>query len=462
MVEFAPGIPSKSKVHDLPIIERPITWEFGVHEHLAHRRGPHYDLRLGDPKTGHAHSWALPTKWPKPGEIIWAIRQPTHTVEYMDFKGEIPSGYGAGKVNLKDRDKAEIVISKPDYISFNIYKSTGPEEYSIRHIGGKVWKFQNKTLVREDHPHLPDYKPKYKEISIDDVPIDDSRYLMSAKIDDAHNLFYLPESGKQIRVLSYRFPKKGSTGIIEHTHKVPDLFGKKTPSGLGGTIIRGGLYAMHPTTGGATEAHILGGLLNTNVWKSREKQKAEGKLIPVIYDIEKYKGKDVSKEPYREKLRILKLIKEQIPELKLPKMAFTTDEKKKLLEQIKTGKLAHTKEGVVLWDVTSGKAPIKAKFRNEHDVYIRSIFPGGGKYKGLGAGGFTFSHTPSGPIVGRVGTGLSDKLRRDMHERPGTYSGVVAVVESQGKFSKGALRAPSFKQFHLDKNPQTKLDELAL
>lgn len=462
MAEFAPGIPSKETVHELPTIKKPTVWEFGLHEHHAEKRGLHYDLRLGDRDTGHAHSWALPAKWPKPGELAWAVRQPTHTVKYMDFEGTIPKGYGAGKVVLKDRDKAEVTHSEPGYISFNVYRGSGPEEYSLRHIGGKIWRFTNKTLHRAKHEHLPDSKPAYKEISVDEVPFEDPKYLMSAKIDDAHNLFYFPKVGEQIRVVSYRPPKKGVTGFIEHTHKVPSLFGMKTPKGLAGTILRGGLYAMHPTNKKATEAHILGGLLNSDVWKSREKQKTEGTLVPVLYDVVQYKGKDLSKASYAEKLRALREVQKEIPAFELPKMAMTPGEKRALLEQIKNKKLLHTEEGVVLWDVTKGAPPIKAKFRNEHDVVIRGVFPGEGKYEGKGVGGFLFSHSETGPIVGRVGTGLSDALRRDMHENPGKYVGVVVTVEAQGKFSEGALRAPSFKQFHLDKNPQPVLDRLKL
>lgn len=461
MPEFAPGIPSKETVHDLPTIKKPIVWEFGVHEHLAEKRGPHFDLRLGDPKTGHAHSWALPTKWPKPGESIYAIAQPTHTLKYMDFKGKIPSGYGAGKVLLKDREQTEVTNAEPGHVSFNVYRGSGPEEYTLHRMHGKIWKFINKTFRREGHD-LPDSKPAYKEISTDKVPFDDPKYLMSAKIDDAHNLFYFPEGGKQIRVLSYRAPKGGDTGIIEHTHKVPGIYGQKTPKDLSGTIVRGGLFATHPKTEEATEAHILGGLLNSNVWKSRRGQEEHGELRPVLYDVVKYKGKDLSKAPYREKLEILKKIRKLLPVFELPPMASTGKEKRELLKKIQTGKLPHTREGVVLWDMDTSSSPVKAKFKKEHDVYIRGIFPGGGKYEGKAAGGFVFSHTPSGPIVGRVGTGLSDALRRHMHENPGPYSGAVAVVEAQSKYPNGALRAPAFKQFHLDKNVQTRLDKLQL
>jgi hypothetical protein len=457
--EFAPGIPSKETVHQLPTVEAPTRWRFGVHEHHAKKRGLHFDLRLGDPETGHAHSWAMKASWPEPGKSVYAIRQPTHTLKYIDFEGEIPSGYGAGKVHLRDREQVEVTKSDPGHVSFNVYRSSGPEEYSLHHLGGKVWRLSNKTLHRGAAP-LPESKPDYKEVPVEKIPYDDPRYLFSAKIDDAHNLFYFPETGSQIRVVSYRPSKKSGTGFIEHTHKVRSLFGKKTPKGLGGTILRGGLYAMHPERKKATEAHILGGLLNSDVWKSREKQETEGSLVPVLYDVVKYKGRDVSKAPYAEKLRILRNVQTQVPGFELPKMALTPDSKRELVKLIKEKKLAHTEEGIVMWDVLEGKPPIKAKFRDDHDVHIRGFFPGEGKYKGKGVGGFVFSHTADGPIVGRVGTGLSDALRRDMHEHPGKYSGMVAVVEAQGKFDKGALRAPSFKQFHLDKNPQNRLDEV--
>ncbi len=461
--EYAPGIPSKEAVHDLPTITKPTKWEFGVHRHDAKRRGLHFDLRLGDPKTGHAHSWAFPAEWPKPGKHLWAIQQPTHTLPYMDFEGTLPAGYGAGKVTLHDRDKVEVTKAEPGYISYNVYRSTGPEEYSLRHIGGKVWRFGNKTLHRGELPHLPDSKPDYKEVPVSKIPMEDSKYVMSAKIDDAHNLFVFPRTGKQVRVFSYRAAKRSPTGLIEHTHKVRSLLGAMVPKELSGAVIRGGLYAMHPKTSKATDAHILGGMLNSNVWKSRETQKEHGQLVPIIYDVVKFKGKDVSKAPYSEKLQILKTVQKHLPQFELPQMATTTQGKKQLLKQIENKKLPHTEEGVVLWNTETGEPPIKAKFKGENDVFIRGFFPGEGKYKGSGVGGFVYSHEKDGPIVGRVGTGLSDAQRKHMHKNPEKYLGLVAKVESRGRFDKSqSLRAPAFKEFHLDKNEQTRLDAIHL
>ncbi len=398
--------------------------------------------------------------WPKPGERTWAIQQPTHTVKYMDFEGEISEGYGKGSVKLFDRDKTEIVSARPGHINFNVYRGSGPEEYTLHRVGGKQWILMNRTTHRAKHPDLPDSKPKYREISPSKLTYDDSRTIFQPKIDDAHNLFVFPESGDQIRVVSYR-PTNREQGVIEHTHKIPGLYGTKVPKDLGGTILRGGLYALHPQTGEATPAEHVGGLLNSDVWKSREKQREHGELLSVLYDVVRYRGKDMSQAPYKDKLEILQKVERALPHaFHLPRIARTTKEKKQMVEDIRQGKLPETREGVIVWDLEQGTNPTKAKFTKEHDVYVRDFFSGEGKYKGKGVGGFYFSHTPDGAIVGRVGTGLSDEQRIDMHKHPENYKGMVARVKAQQQYHSGALRAPAMLGWHLDKNLQEDLDKI--
>ena len=179
--EEAKGIPSRSTYHPLPTIKQPTLWEYGVHRHEATVRGLHHDLRLGDPKTGHAHSWAVENGLPSPGESVWAIQQPTHTVAYMDFKGSIPEGeYGAGKVTLADRGKTEINNSRPDHITFHIFRGSGPEEYTLHKIRDDMWKLYGRTITKKN-VILPESKPAYKSLEEHNIDFKNPDQLMMAK-----------------------------------------------------------------------------------------------------------------------------------------------------------------------------------------------------------------------------------------------------------------------------------------
>jgi hypothetical protein len=470
MNEEAPGIPSRKTSHEIREVSQPETWEYVVHKHEAERRGLHHDVRLGDPATGHGHSWAMEPAWPSPGESAWAVQQPTHTIPYFDFKGTILKGYGAGKVGIHDRAKTEVTNARPGHVSFNLYRGSGPEEYTLHRIFGDRWKLFNRTIHREKHPTLPSSKPDYREIDSTKVPFENDDQIMSAKIDGAHNLIVFPKAGEQIRVLSYR-PTERATGVIEHTQKIEKIQGTRVPPGLSGTMLRGEVYAIDPRTKKALASKDLGGLLNSNVWDSREKQKTKGKLRIALIDAVFHRGKSVEDRSYTEKLSIMHKALDALPgAFELPKMAVTEKQKRILFEKIRAGEVPETSEGVVLWSGSTGAPPTKVKFRGEHDVYLRDFFEAkpGTKYSDRAVGGFRYSHTPAGPVVGRVGTGLSDKQRIDMHRDPDKYIGAVAKTRAMEVYplmgkekEKGAMRAPAFLGWHLDKNEQQRLDKMA-
>jgi len=140
--EFAPGIPFSKDVKPLPEKITQGLWEIAIQKHLANRAGKHFDLRLGDPETGHAHSWALPkaTLPDAKNRVRLAVQQPTHTMEYMDFEGEIPEGYGAGKVQLPVRGQTNVDAS-PGRLQFDV---PGKGTFVLRQQDGKQWMIMKK------------------------------------------------------------------------------------------------------------------------------------------------------------------------------------------------------------------------------------------------------------------------------------------------------------------------------
>ncbi len=275
------------------------------------------------------------------------------------------------------------------------------------------------------------------------------------------NSNYVIDDGKPIRAFSYR-PSVRGEALIQHTFRIPQLRGKKSPRKLKRTILRGEVWAAKPD-GKAIASSELGGLLNSAVLKSRKAQKTKGSLRNAIFDIVQYKGKDVQDLGTEEKRRLIDEIIKR-PDLKgifhKPRSATSESAKKKLFEKIQRGELKQTKEGIIIH--SPGGTMTKVKFKPEWDVRISAIFSKA-KTRAKGqAGGFTYDRVDGSPVNRRprVGTGFSHKLRRAMAEHPEDFVGLIAKVEGLEQHPSGAIRAPSFKEWHLDKNDPRLIPEI--
>lgn len=420
--EFAPGIPEARTID--PIDLKPGFTRMVLQEHDAKKAGKHFDLRL---KSGDkAHSWALrefPTSF---GARTGAIQQPTHTADYMGFEGKIDTGYGAGTVKKAIDEQVDITYADEKKIKF---VSPTKGEFALINTGQGWILLKMKQFIGSVSS-----KPKYKEKAISALNPDKNTVWLP-KYDGAHSVIELNPDEKYNRIYSYRKSKK--TGFpIDHTHQLPQIRDLRVPSDLKNTVLRAEVFAKR--NGKAVDATEVSGLLNSRFDKSR----VGPELTPMIFNIEKFKGKDVSSKPYGEKLEMMKEINLRLPELKMSEIADTPRKKKLLLSKIESGKYPDTEEGVVEFDL-SGATTTKAKIKNERDVYIRSINPG--------LRGFSYSTTKTGPIVGRVGTGFTASQWNDMKENPDKYIDSVARIASQQQYPSGAFRAPSFK-LHVEKS----------
>jgi hypothetical protein len=433
------GIPNKSIKKSIPSA-KDTEWSFVIQQHDADKAGLHFDMRLSDGTT--AYSWATRKGLPAVGEKILWVRQPDHTPEYMSFEGEIADGYGKGKVEIKSSTKVHVIKTESGKISFNIYEGHKTKQYHLIHTGGDNWLCINNTPTQTSRPDVPKEKIRAKTIRPEDINFDDDSTILTSKLDGAASIVILRKD-KPIEVFSYRRSKRGPE-LINHTYKFPHLYNKRAPKELDKTVLWGESMFLD-SSGKALPFGQIGGLLNMNTWKAKEKIKEEG-ILPAnyIYNVQSFKGKDSYKKPYLDKYKMLKEINKIIPELKLPEIAESSSEKKRLYESIASGRFPLTTEGYVLWPKKDYK-PIKAKRKNDVELYAQTFIKGTGKYSNvLGKIGATPDPEGLGPMT-NVGGGFTDAERRKIWKNRAIYKGKPMTIEFQNKLSSGKYRMPIFK-----------------
>jgi len=435
------GIPDRNIFKSIPG-DVNSSWNGNIQVHKAKRAGLHYDLRLNPPGTSDALSWAI-RNLPEPGQKTLAVEQPTHESSYMGFEGEIGPGYGEGSVSNLFLDKVEILESKPDKILFNMYRGQSVDRYMLMRTGAKDWLLYNYTGTAQETEKVPDYKSHYKSIKLNELRTDYRNEVWSPKLDGGHNTVLI-RPNKRLDVYSYRTSLK--TGRpIDHSY-ITDLYKIRGPVDLGNTIVRTELYIP------GKDSSIVGGILNSNVWKSRENQEQGGKLKPAMFDIIRFKNKFVEDRPYSEKLEMMKEVTSKIPELELPPLAYTQQEKMLLKDKIISGKHPLTNEGIIVYKMDES-VPYKSKQTEDYDVLIKGIFSAspGSKYEGNAIGGFLGTPENSKAEV-RIGSGISDELRREAYLNPNKFIGSWIKVKGQMKYDRsGKIRMPIFQEFRIEK-----------
>lgn len=438
-----------STSRDAPREAKHEVWEFVVQEHDAKRAKKHYDLRLGDPKTQKGYSWAG-RYLPKPGEIRLFNLQPVHEIEYFNFEGEIPEGYGAGKVKIVNRSKAYVVESSPDRVKFVVPTDKGNEEYLLLKHTGHRWYVLNTTQnVKSMLPKEILEREKFVDVPKEKIKnyLSDPNYIMQRKDDGIHMLWMLPRN-KQIRAVRVI---RTSGEPVDHTYNIPDLAGQTARAREGDTILRGEAFLVDKKTKQALPLQYTSSVLLSKPPDAIEKLKALGAEVKrTAFDIDYYKGKPVYHLPYKERFELLKKVAPQYG-FDIPHTAIDPKDKEKLFKTIAQGKLKETKEGVVFRPMDRSGEPLRYKFRPELDVYVVDIAPGKGSLQGYAAGGLVFSYTKDGPPAGIVGTGFTLDERIDMWRNKKKYIGRVAKITAQEILPSGKLRQPAFVAWHPEK-----------
>jgi hypothetical protein len=444
--EFAPGLPVKGTKRPIPRILRPEEWRLNEQSHDAATAGLHSDLRLSDGKT--AFSWASRKGIPEPGGKVLVVRQSDHSPDYFGWSGIIADGYGRGKVKSVREGTAKIQSASGDKIKAVLLDSKNPQHLTFvrtPRYGPDHWLLINTTPTPESRPDIPLGKPTTKQIAGDLGRYMSDRYTLASKIDGAHTVVSFDDS---VGVYSHQPSVDGT--LIDHTF-VTRADEIKVPESLKGTKLRAEVFGVKGNK--TLTIGDLGGLLNAAPDKALKRMAEDGSQLYVApFQVVTHKGESYVGRPYSEHLKALREITALLPRnWIMPDVATTKAQKEKMLEAIKTGKHPLTREGVVVWSSDGIAAtPSKFKFVDHHQVFIDEIFPlvSRGEEKAL-AGGFTYSLKPEGPVVGRVGTGFTDELRKEMWKNRDVMKGRKVIINSVEQFKSGAFRAPSFEAFHL-------------
>lgn len=293
-------------------------------------------------------------------------------------------------------------------------------------------------------------KRSYKTLDFHKLDPNDASQAWTAKIDGAHSYAIL-NKGETPQLFSHRTSKRNGLPIPY----TPKLLHLNSASSVNARL-RTEVFAVD-RKGRAVEPEVVTAMLNSNVDNSLALQKRLGlKTRTALIDIDSIEGKDATHMPFGEKRKLMEQIVKDNPDFTLPAIATTPKAKEKLRARILAGTHPQTKEGLVVHEL-AGSTFSKAKIVNEHDIVVRDIFNEEGTKPGRPAGmagGFHYSWTENGPIVGRVGTGFSHDLKRQMATNPGDFIGRVARVKALGVSKNDVLMKPSFSHWHVERNIQ--------
>lgn len=423
------GIQDRSNFGDLRSLKTDIPLTLVRQDHNTRKARRHVDLRIGT--NAGMFSWALPKDLPTaPGDKRLAIPQPLHDWSYNDFEGVIGSGYGKGTVKRLEKSPVILLKNNPDHIMFTRGDAKDAPVYNMIKTKNGNW------LVMVKGDNIPLTVRTYSKEHFKSVPLEkiadlmDDNAFATPKLDGAGSLAALGDKG--IRVFGIRPDKNGNP--IEYTDHIGGLRDVRVPDDLKGLTLRGEVVAERD--GKVLPPQELSGYLNSILVKAAAKRVNDGiglKMAPlaIVGDKDDYDPNRINDIVKR--LQTAKFMQLPVYDRKAALAA---------VEAMKRGEHPLTREGLVIQ--RKGERPIKAKLTDDSDVIVRNIFPAITKDGSRRAGGFEYSLPDSDRIVGRVGTGFTHDLLKDMLDNPNKYIGRTARIKHLGQYGSGAYRAPGF------------------
>lgn len=406
----------------LPPTKDYISTLMAVQEHHAQKAGRHFDIRfaINDKAVSFVTRHGLPKL---PGEIRRLIRVPNHKVDYMTWEGEIPKGnYGAGQVLLHDKQNV-VLKSEPERLLLDVHKGPNAGNYSIFKHNNDWFVVRKKELQRAFVE-----KEKFRTAQTPKDIKNVQNYIPLHKLDGAAFIGVVNPGG-----ISLTSAQKSVAGeLIPREHNVPHIRDTRVPE-LKGTVLKGELW--HPLG-----FNTLSGILNSHPSNAVQTQYDMGKAFFAPYDIVKMPdGRDGKDVPFHEKIRVLQDIVKKLKNKYITLPGFAIKNKDEFEKKL----LGNTEyEGIVYRHATDTKAPTyKVKNWHDYDLRVKRVIGGAGRLSD--SVGALQLEDAAGRIVGNVGSGLSDMLRKKFSNDPQAIIGKIVKVKSMKPLI-DKLRAPVF------------------
>ncbi|PUB24546.1 ATP-dependent DNA ligase LigD ligase module /ATP-dependent DNA ligase LigD phosphoesterase module /ATP-dependent DNA ligase LigD polymerase module [Promicromonospora sp. AC04] len=415
---------------------------FVIQEH--HARRLHWDFRLEH--DGVLVSWALPRGEPTdPGKNHLAVQTEDHPLEYGSFEGSIPGGeYGAGEVTIWDSGTYDLEKWRDDEVIVTLRSADrGPRRLALIRTGGRDGDAENNWLIHltkaqpgtpqplsagqlpgqeAPAPHEPS-TPREAQRENKRRPMlaaaanpgelaqpDDWAFEMKwdgfrtlAHLQDPETVRLISRSGQDLTVT---FPELGALAAQVDPARLP-------------AVLDGEIVALDRD--GRPDFRRLQHRANLHKERDVARARARVQVDLMLFDVLQADGNDVTDRPYTERRELLESLVTPRAPIHLPP-AFDGD----LDAALRTSRTLRL-EGVVAKRRTSTYAGrrsrewLKVKHKAMQEVVVVGWRPGRADPSVMGSLLMAIpDEVPDGDglrYVGRVGTGFTERERRDITTR---------------------------------------------
>jgi bifunctional non-homologous end joining protein LigD len=466
-----PEPPGEHAGADVDPLTAPVGSRFVIGQHYATRL--HHDVRLemmnGD--TPVLVSWAVPKGLPKRrGERHLAIHVEDHPIDYLTFSGSIPEGeYGGGEVRIFDHGTFELIDRNQDRLTVRLDGERLSGVWHLVHTGPKDGKDQWLAIMSEDARPSSDERPAPDPMLATASPeaFDDPEWGFEPKWDGIRAIAICDDDTRLI-----------SRNEHDITIAYPELHTLHDRVVALDAMLDGEIVAFD-------EGHPSFQRLQQRMHLRDERQIQQmARQIPVVFmvfDLLYLDGRDLTSRPLRERRHMLE--QTVVPSDQIQVSPVTEGDGVALFRAA----AEHGLEGIMAKRLSSRYRPgarsrdwLKVKVTFDADVVIVGWTDGQGRRAGS-FGSLVMAVFDQGELryVGNVGTGFDERALEDTLDRLQDLEGteppfpadvlrsraelrqthwvtpsLVATVEHRQVTSAGRLRAPSFKGFRDDKDPE--------